>query len=1137
MKYVKNLLVVIAMVTILFCAGSVLAADNTLTLPQAIQIIEQEAFYGDTSIDKVVLPEGITEIRARAFAGSTLTEINLPGSLTFIAEDAFDGPEKVSLNANSGTYAFMWAINHGYIQTDNSKDYVFTYNSKENGYYVSGYKGTSEHLVLPTFTPEGDVVKGLVDKCFANNTNIKTVVIPGYFQIAQRAFYNCTSLETVEMQDGTIIVGWNCFEGCTSLRTVKFSNTISYMFEDLFSGCTNLKKLVYPISMFIKPDDRNWTQGWGYNHHSALQGSSVDTVVIPEGAVTIFRETFANATSLKHIYIPSSVGNIDPPSGNWGVSASAFAGIKNSVTIHGKAGSFIESYAKENGISFSSEPLPEVTLTVEQSGDSVGSSIQATAEAMNGTAPYTYQFSLYRDDVLIRQTSYSSNNEYGFRIYEAGTYQVAVNVKDYIGLTVSDYSGSFIISDVESPVISFSLHGEVCADDVPLNNTYVYAVNQTDQSVASTYTTSDGKWDLYNLKITDTYELKYYKDGYNIPGAGTVTVADASNHLIAKGSLVIDNDAMLQTPTFTMSASEMIVGESLTLTVYAPKAERVRLIVDGNAYEWYAVTNGACTIERRFTKAGTRQVQIQVGSMNSWGNVSEAQSLVITSAGTLTAPKISAQATASVGNEYGITWDAVEHATDYQLYLYCNGRRILPQYGKELTKITSTSYTIPGEYIACPGEYAIELIASGYNYSQCSGFAGFEAVNQIADASLSGKVVDSVSGDPIAGAEVSVYQIVGDHYDYITSCKTNSLGCWKASALYAGTRYYYVLGKDGYIIDYEEDLILNAGTNTMDVVKAVAIGDGPLYTYDSLVEANNEYSEHFLTIYSPGEWTASTTADWIALSSDGSRTVTQTVDNQTLSVYVAPNEGEERQDVIKVVCDNYNIEIIVSQHANDNITAFMLRGFKTTKNGTPVLSQGEAKDLLNFLAGHDVVTKGGFLWLFYNVDEGYDNYWNVITGNGKYSDEEEALYRQAFIQYAFMQVSAIANYEATNNELYRRALQYSLNYINDEYDDVNKAVRDVVIDETLDALGIDTLPDAEEAAFFVTAATANKIRAWVNGGRYMVKNWNAFDSFVSWSDEMLLDGYLTTYLDSGLYPSKSKLNKWIEYLEVLDSVD
>ncbi|MGN1021545.1 MAG: BACON domain-containing protein [Aristaeellaceae bacterium] len=90
-------------------------AEAVLAMPASLRVIEAEAFCGSAAIDSVVLPEGIQEIRSRAFADSSLSEINLPASLTFIADDAFDGLETLKISATPDTYAYQWAVGHGYL--------------------------------------------------------------------------------------------------------------------------------------------------------------------------------------------------------------------------------------------------------------------------------------------------------------------------------------------------------------------------------------------------------------------------------------------------------------------------------------------------------------------------------------------------------------------------------------------------------------------------------------------------------------------------------------------------------------------------------------------------------------------------------------------------------------------------------------------------------------------------------------------------------------------------------------------------------------------------------------------------------------------------------------------------------------
>lgn len=114
MKRTHRILSLVMILTLLLSNGSALTAANTLALPKSLKVIEEEAFYGDKSIGKVVLPDDVKEIHAKAFANSSLSEINLPDSLTYIDNSAFDGPDKVSITASEGTYAYQWAETNGY---------------------------------------------------------------------------------------------------------------------------------------------------------------------------------------------------------------------------------------------------------------------------------------------------------------------------------------------------------------------------------------------------------------------------------------------------------------------------------------------------------------------------------------------------------------------------------------------------------------------------------------------------------------------------------------------------------------------------------------------------------------------------------------------------------------------------------------------------------------------------------------------------------------------------------------------------------------------------------------------------------------------------------------------------------------
>ena len=116
----RKISVLKTIVILLLCLSMAQSAfAGTLTLPGAVKAIEEEAFYGDESLDEVVLPSQIQTIGAKAFSKSSLSKINLPDSLYYIAENAFDKDKDINMTATPGTYAWNWAVNNDFIEDPN----------------------------------------------------------------------------------------------------------------------------------------------------------------------------------------------------------------------------------------------------------------------------------------------------------------------------------------------------------------------------------------------------------------------------------------------------------------------------------------------------------------------------------------------------------------------------------------------------------------------------------------------------------------------------------------------------------------------------------------------------------------------------------------------------------------------------------------------------------------------------------------------------------------------------------------------------------------------------------------------------------------------------------------------------------
>ena len=97
-------------------------AEDVFVLPKELQCIEDEAFYGITSLHEVVLAEGVLSIDQKAFAFSSITRIHLPASIEYIADDAFLECHLEFVKAE-GDYGKKWCADHG-IRTDTDDSYA-----------------------------------------------------------------------------------------------------------------------------------------------------------------------------------------------------------------------------------------------------------------------------------------------------------------------------------------------------------------------------------------------------------------------------------------------------------------------------------------------------------------------------------------------------------------------------------------------------------------------------------------------------------------------------------------------------------------------------------------------------------------------------------------------------------------------------------------------------------------------------------------------------------------------------------------------------------------------------------------------------------------------------------------------------
>lgn len=286
-----------------------------ITIPDSVNTIKYSAFSGCTSLSDVILPEGITEIDFYTFCNCTsLASVFLPKGLSKIGVGAFMHcvsltdvtiPEHVETICSAAFNSCKKLT--GITVPDGVKSL--------DGTIFNGCTALTK-LILPTS-------KYQISGIFVLSMDSKTVLfcIPGL------------ATGDIAIPDGTTVIANNAFASCKNLTSIHIPDSVKTIGNGAFFGCEGLMSLTLPAKM-RKIDE------------SAFQRcTSLTDMVIPDGVRKINKWTFCHCASLKSVTIPDGVRKIDKK---------AFEDCDlTKLTICATAGSYAETYAMENKLSFS----------------------------------------------------------------------------------------------------------------------------------------------------------------------------------------------------------------------------------------------------------------------------------------------------------------------------------------------------------------------------------------------------------------------------------------------------------------------------------------------------------------------------------------------------------------------------------------------------------------------------------------------------------------------------------------------------------------------------------------------------------------------------------------------------------------
>ncbi|HFU4085559.1 TPA: leucine-rich repeat protein, partial [Streptococcus suis] len=308
---------------------------TSIVIPTSVKGISYSAFF-DSGLTSIQLPENLETIDNYAFSSTRLAEVKLPASLKYLGWGAFsdiDSLKRVEVNSDIATshYSNSWSspFASSPLTVITIKDGVTVVADR----MFEGQSGITS-LTLPSsllevrpyaFTgigieslslPAG--LQKLGTHSFADNSNLKSVIIPSGLSEGDGAFINSKRLVDITFSAGTTKIvdglfrgtgfseftvpegiteiGANAFADNGNLTTIILPSTLRTIGANAFAN-TSLKRIVLPPGMKKIPD-------------GLLQGTKVEEFVIPEGVEEIGDLAFANNSSLKSVVLPSSLKKI-----------------------------------------------------------------------------------------------------------------------------------------------------------------------------------------------------------------------------------------------------------------------------------------------------------------------------------------------------------------------------------------------------------------------------------------------------------------------------------------------------------------------------------------------------------------------------------------------------------------------------------------------------------------------------------------------------------------------------------------------------------------------------------------------------------------------------------------------------------
>ncbi len=542
------------------------------------------------SFETIIVEEGVTQIGTTAFFGATsLKEVRLPDSLVTIGGYAFQ-----NCTALEKVY-FGSGLKEVY-------DAAFKGCSSMTEVHIKDLSGWCK-VAFSSFTSH-PVSRNPGCGFYLNDELLVDVVVPSdVTSLSRYTFYFCYSIKTITFHENITHFGDASLQGLNRATTMIFNNggfttgtkvfgdTLTYLTDiyvnDPAKWCTN----VYSGNGSI-PNRANSNLTIHFGDYDLTPGKTENpiTLPIPAGVTTINANIFYDCDNVTVVIIPESMTSINGCKSDNG--AFAYGRV---YKVYGAAGSYAQTYATENGLTFSGYAIKDVT----------GVELDAAEATVNVGETYTLTATVTPSNATFNTVAWSSS--------DLSVATVSAGVVTAVGageatITVTTDDGSFTDTCVIT-VPSVDVTG-IQLDATTLEVYEGHKAALTATVLPANASNKEVIWASLNEGVATVV------NGVITPvSAGTATITATT----AEGAFVAECQVTVVTPTiFVKSVAidpaefQLAVGEQLQLNAIITPADATNQEVT-----WVSWNKSVVTVDANglVTAVGEGTTQIKVASV------------------------------------------------------------------------------------------------------------------------------------------------------------------------------------------------------------------------------------------------------------------------------------------------------------------------------------------------------------------------------------------------------------------------------------------------------------------------------------------------------------------------------------------